>query len=80
MARSSLPPSSQHGSCSQLRQSKLNFRARSRPGHVQISTASSAVTVMLSQHEIFVMLCSYLSSADIIHLGATSREHWQYVS
>lgn len=42
--------------------------------------ASSPITIMLSQHEILVMLCSHLSSADIIHLGATSREHWQYLT
>jgi hypothetical protein len=25
------------------------------------------------------MLCENLSSEDIVHLGATSREHWQYI-
>lgn len=35
---------------------------------------------MLSQYEILSSLCSFLSSADIIHLGATSREHWQYIA
>jgi len=25
------------------------------------------------------MLCGNLSSADIVHLGATSKEHWQYI-
>lgn len=37
------------------------------------------ITTLLSQYELLMLLCANLSSADIVHLGATSREHWQYV-
>ena len=40
---------------------------------------ASPVTTLLSQYELLTMLCENLSSADIVHLGATSKEHWQYV-
>jgi hypothetical protein len=40
----------------------------------------SPITALLSQYEILALVCESLSSADIIHLGATSREHWQYVA
>jgi hypothetical protein len=43
-------------------------------------TTSSPITALLSQYEILALVCESLSSADIIHLGATSREHWQYVA
>jgi len=42
-------------------------------------SATSPVTTLLSQYELLTMLCENLSSADIVHLGATSKEHWQYV-
>jgi hypothetical protein len=35
---------------------------------------------LISQYELLTSLCQHLSSADIIHLGATSREHWQYLT
>lgn len=41
--------------------------------------ATSPLTTLLSQYELLIMLCGNLSSADIVHLGATSKEHWQYV-
>ena len=31
---------------------------------------------VLSQYGILNMLCSSLSSADVIHLAATSKAHW----
>jgi hypothetical protein len=39
----------------------------------------SPLTTLLSQYELLTLLCENLSSADIVHLGATSKEHWQYV-
>jgi hypothetical protein len=44
------------------------------------SAAASPITTLLSQYELLTLLCEHLSSADIIHLGATSKEHWQYVA
>ena len=41
--------------------------------------APTPLTSLLSQYELLSLLCENLSSADIIHLGATCREHWQYV-
>ncbi|GAB7325327.1 hypothetical protein MBLNU13_g09374t1 [Cladosporium sp. NU13] len=41
--------------------------------------ATSPLTTLLSQYELLTMLCENLSSADIVHLGATSKEHRQYV-
>ena len=41
--------------------------------------AASPLTSLLSQYELLTILCENLSSADIVHLGATSREHWQYI-
>jgi hypothetical protein len=38
------------------------------------------ITTLLSQYELLTSLCQHLSSADIIHLGATSKEHWHYVT
>lgn len=55
-----------------MRQTSLNLP---RVAHA----ATSPLTSMLSQYELLTMLCENLSSADIVHLGATSREHWQYV-
>ena len=34
---------------------------------------------MLSQYELLTLLCENLSSADIIHLGWTLKEHWLYI-
>jgi hypothetical protein len=38
------------------------------------------ITTLLSQYELLTSLCQHISSADIIHLGATSKEHWHYVT
>jgi len=40
---------------------------------------ANILTTLLSQYELLTRLCGNLSSADIVHVGATSREHWQYV-
>jgi hypothetical protein len=55
-----------------MRQTSLNLP---RVAH----DAPSPLTSLPSQYELLAMLCENLSSADIVRLGATSREHWQYV-
>lgn len=39
----------------------------------------SSISQLLSQHGMLTSLCGNLSSADIIHLAATSKEHWTYI-
>jgi len=60
------------------RQTRLQFRRQAK--ELAASTATSPITTLLSQYELLISLCQHLSSADIIHLGATSTEHWQYVT
>lgn len=55
-----------------MRQTSLNLP---RVAH----GAASPLTSLLSQYELLTMLCENLLSADIVHLGATSKEHWQYI-
>lgn len=43
------------------------------------SAKASPITDLLSQYGLLRLVCQHLSSADFIHLGATSREHWQYI-
>lgn len=43
------------------------------------SGKTSRITTLLSQWQLLRSLCEHLSSADIIHLGETSKEHWQYI-
>ncbi|USW48076.1 hypothetical protein Slin15195_G013950 [Septoria linicola] len=38
------------------------------------------ISILLSQYETLHMLCSYLSSADVIHLAATSKAHWNFIA
>jgi hypothetical protein len=38
------------------------------------------ITKVLSQYELLQSVCSSLSSADIIHLAATCKEHWTYIA
>jgi len=40
----------------------------------------SPLTTLLSQHELMCLLCRYISSADIVHLSATSRIHRLYMT
>lgn len=40
---------------------------------------ASPITTLLSQYGLLRLVCQHLSSADVVHLGATSREHWQYI-
>lgn len=44
-----------------------------------LRATASPLTSLLSQYELLTTLCENLSSADIVHLGATSKEHWQYI-
>jgi hypothetical protein len=44
------------------------------------SASTRPITTLLSQYELLISLCKNLSSADIIHVAATSTEHWQYVA
>jgi DnaJ-class molecular chaperone len=60
------------------RQTRLQFRRQTKKDAPP--TATPPITTLLSQYELLVSLCQHLSSADIIHLGVTSKEHWQYVS
>jgi len=55
-----------------MRQTSLNLP---RVAHA----VASPLTTLLSQYELLTMLCANLSSADIVHLGETSKEHWQYI-
>jgi hypothetical protein len=38
------------------------------------------ITKVLSQYELLQSVCRVLSSADIIHLAATCKEHWTYIA
>lgn len=73
------PPSSQSDNGAKLRQRKLSFRVQQKTSFTTTSS-TTAISTMLSQYEILSTLCSYLASADVIHLAATSREHWQYIA
>lgn len=58
-------------------------QARSQAQH-QAETATdpavvSPLTKLLSQYALLTSVCQHLSSADVVHLGQTSREHWQYI-
>lgn len=44
-----------------------------------LPSVASPITALLSQYELLRTVCQHLSSADIIHLGETSKEHWQYI-
>lgn len=72
-------PSSQSDNGAKLRQRKLSFRIQQKTKFTA-TTSTTAMSTMLSQYEVLAMLCGYLSSADVIHLAATSREHWQYIA
>lgn len=60
------------------RQTRLQLRRQ--PKTNATSAATPPISTLLSQYELLTSLCEHLSSADIVHLGATSREHWQYVA
>ena len=60
------------------RQTRLQFHRQAK--ELAASTATSPITTLLSQYELLISLCQHLSRADIIHLGATSTEHWQHVT
>ncbi|KAM0723030.1 hypothetical protein Q7P37_001228 [Cladosporium fusiforme] len=45
-----------------------------------IPLKTSPITLLLSQYELLRLLCEHLSSADIIHLGATCKKHWRYIA
>jgi hypothetical protein len=44
------------------------------------SNAIAPITKVLSQYELLKSVCKDLSSADIIHLAATCKEHRTYIS
>lgn len=58
-------------------------QTRSQAQHQAETAADSAVvsplTKLLSQYALLTSVCQHLSSADVVHLGQTSREHWQYI-
>lgn len=60
-----------------MRQTKLHMRPQPKAG---ASPVVSHITTLLSQYELLSLLCEHLSIADIVHLGATSKEHWQYIA
>lgn len=39
----------------------------------------TAITLLLSQYELLLLLCDTLSTADIISLGSTCKEHHDYI-
>jgi hypothetical protein len=60
------------------RQTRLQFRRQAKKNAAPAATPP--ITTLLSQYELLLSLCQHLSSADIIHLGATSTEHWYYIT
>ena len=44
------------------------------------SNAVAPITKVLSQYELLKSVCEGLSSADIVHLAATCKEHRTYIS
>ena len=41
---------------------------------------ATMISKVLSQYELLQLVCSYISSADIIHLAATCKEHQSYIA
>lgn len=60
------------------RQTRLQFRRQAKQNTT--NAAAPPITTLLSQYELLTSLCQHLSSADIIHLGATSTGHWYYIA
>lgn len=60
------------------RQTRMQFRRQ--PKSNTSNAPAPPISTLLSQYELLASLCKHLSSADIIHLGATNREHWLYVA
>ena len=48
--------------------------------HYFSNAPAPPITKVLSQYELLQSVCSTLSSADIIHLAATCREHRTYIA
>lgn len=62
------------------RQMKLQFRRQPKKNATHASARPIPITILLSQYELLISLCKNLTSADIVHLAATSTEHWQYLA
>jgi hypothetical protein len=68
-------PAEKHDPMATKRQTRLQFRRQAKE-----NAPPPPITTLISQYELLTSLCQHLSSADIIHLGATSKEHWQYLT
>ena len=68
-------PAEKHDPMATKRQTRLQFRRQAEE-----NAPPPPITTLISQYELLTSLCQHLSSADIIHLVATSKEHWQYLT
>lgn len=75
--RQQLGPRELRTTMSTKRQTRLQLRRQ--PKSDSTPAAAPPISALLSQYELLTSLCEHLSSADVVHLGATSKEHWEYI-
>lgn len=63
------------GRRTKLIQRKINF-----PRILELGFRVPALTQVLSQYELLDSIARHLSSADIVHLSATCKEHPMYIT